>query len=165
MLGGKKSGTPIDDPTGWQSSLVRKNDKGGQVVGFTTQTVSYPGAHARKSGKNLPGVHHEIARAVQGCLALHRVNETHVIHAGGEFGQKITHPDARLAMLAEFPKTRPAVSGLGSKELKFASRVKGRTRPSLELGFVVVGIDMAQTTRAENLDDPLGPRREVSAGG
>ncbi|SVE11614.1 uncharacterized protein METZ01_LOCUS464468, partial [marine metagenome] len=64
-------------------------------------------------------------------------------------------------MLTEFPKTWLAVAWLGSEELKFPSRVKGRARPSFELGFVIESIDVAQAARAEDLDDPLGPGREM----
>ena len=64
-------------------------------------------------------------------------------------------------MPAEFPETWLTISRFGGEELEFASRVKGRTGSSFELGLVIESIDVAQTTRAENLDDPLGPGREM----
>lgn len=66
-------------------------------------------------------------------------------------------------MLAEFPKAGLAVTGFGGEELKFASRVKGRARASFELGFVVVSVDVAQASRAKDLDNSLGSRREMSS--
>ena len=164
VLGGQEARSPVDDATRGQAADVGQHDEGWQVVGFTAQTVSNPRTHAGESGKDLPGIHHEITRAVQGRLALHRVNETHVVHASGELGQKITHPDAGLAMPAEFPETWLAISRFGGKELKFASGIKGRARPSFQFRFVVVGVDVAQSTRAEDLDDPLRPGREMGSG-
>ena len=59
-------------------------------------------------------------------------------------------------MLTEFPKTRLAVARLGGEELKFSSRVKGGAGTPFKFRFVVEGVDVAQATRAEDLDDSFG---------
>ena len=87
VLGGQKSCSPVDNPSGRQSADVGQDDEGWQVVGFTPQTVSDPRTHTGESGENLSGIHHEVARAVEGGFALHGMNEGHVVHAGGKFGE------------------------------------------------------------------------------
>ena len=117
MPGRQKTGAPVDDATGGESSFVRKDNKGWKVVGFATQPISYPRSHAWKSRQDLSGIHHEVTRAVQGRFTLHRIYESHVVHTGGELGEQITHPDAGLTVSTEFPKTRLAITGFGSEEL------------------------------------------------
>ena len=101
---------------------------------------------------------------MQGGFTLHGIDESHIIDTGGELGEQIAHPDSGLPMLTEFPKTRLAVAGLGGEELKFPSRVKGGASTPFKFRLVIEGIDVAQATRAEDLNDPFGSGREMRSG-
>ena len=93
---------------------------------------------------------------MQGGLALHGMDEGHVVHASGELGEQIAHPDSRLSTPAELPVTGLAVTWLGGEELKLSAWIEGSARPPLELGLVIVGVDMAQPPGAKDLNHPLG---------
>src|SRR5210317_2488889 len=112
MLSWKETRTPVDNPSRRQTSHIRQHHESREIVRFTAKTVCHPGTHARKSGKRLPGVHHEIPRPVQRGLALHRVDKRHVIDAGRELRQQVAHPEARLTVLAKFPEALLAIARL-----------------------------------------------------
>src|SRR6056300_1480503 len=64
-------------------------------------------------------------------------------------------------MSSEFPKTGLAVARFGSKELQFTIRVKGGAGTPFKFRFVIEGVDMAESARAEYLDYPFGLSRKV----
>ena len=100
--------------------------------------------------------------AFEGKVVLeHGMDEGHVVHAGGELGEQVAHPDSRLSAPAELPETGLTVTRLGGEKLELAAWIEGRALPPLELRLVVVGVDMAQAPRAKDLDDPLGLGRMV----
>ena len=82
---------------------------------------------------------------MQGRFTLHGIDERHVIHTGGKFGEQVAHPDAGLPMPSEFPKARLAVTRFGSKELQFTIRVKGGAGTPFKFRFVIESVDMAET--------------------
>ncbi len=93
---------------------------------------------------------------MQRRFALHGVDEGDVVHALREFWKELAHPASALSMLAEGPVALLTRAGLGRKELQFAIGVEGLALAIGEFGFVIPGIDMRETTGAEDLDDGLG---------
>ena len=117
---GQEAGPPVHDTTRWQAARVGQHDERGQVVTLTPQTISHPRAHARESEPDEAAVHHEHRGTVQRRLALHRMNERHVIDARGQLRQQVTHPAAALTVLPELPVARLTVAGLRGKEGQLA---------------------------------------------
>ena len=101
---------------------------------------------------------------MQGGLTLHRVDERHVVHTGGQLGQQTAHPDPGFTMLFKIPEAGPAIARFGSKELELAVRVEGLPSTFDQIRFVVVGIDMTQPSRTKDLNDRLGFGREIWRG-
>jgi hypothetical protein len=107
MNRGQKARAPVENTAGWQAARIRQHDESGQVIAEAAEAIRDPCAHAREAGQDVAAVRHEHRGAVQRCLALHRVDEGHVIDLCGEFGKQIAHPAPALAMLAEFPPDFP----------------------------------------------------------
>jgi hypothetical protein len=87
--------------------------------------------------------------------------EGHLIDLAGELREEVAQPASALSVLSERPVAALAVAGLGGEELLLAVRVEGFALTFRQLGLVVLGIDVAQAARAEDLDDRLGLRRMV----
>jgi hypothetical protein len=97
---------------------------------------------------------------MQGGLAVHRVDERHVVDTPREPRQQIRHPESGSAVLAKPPVARLAVAGFRGEELDLSAGVERLSGPALQLRLVVVGVDVADAAGAEDLDDALRPRLE-----
>ena len=163
MHGRKKARAPVDHATGRQAALIREHDEGWQVLALAAETVGDPGTHAGKAGQDEAGVCHEHGRAMQRALALHGVNEGHVIDTGRELREEIADPAPAVAMLTKRPVAALAVAGLGGEELHLAIGIERSAAAFGQLRLVVPRIHMAKATGAENLNDRtcLGRQRRT----
>lgn len=93
---------------------------------------------------------------MQGRFALHGIDKRHIVYTGRQFGEQLTDPAPRLAVLSKFPVAGLAVARLGSEELKFSVWIKGLARSLLEFRFVVERIDLAHSAGTKDLDDSFG---------
>ena len=152
MHGGEKARAPIDHATGRQTARIWQHHERGQVLAFAAESIRDPCAHARKAGQDEAGVCHEHGRAMQRALALHRVNEGHVIDTGRELWEEIADPASALALLAKLPVAALAVARFRRKELHLAIGIEGFAAALCQLRLVVPRIHMAEAARAENLN-------------
>ncbi len=92
---------------------------------------------------------------MQGALALHRVNEAHLVHALGKFREEIADPATALTVLSEGPIAALAIAGLRSEEGEFAISIEGLALALREFRLVVEGVQMTHATGAKDLDNSL----------
>ena len=146
---------PIHRSARRQAAVVGKHDECGQLLRFAAEAVGDPRPHRRESGQDEAAVGHEHRRTVQRGLALHRMDEGHLINVAGELRQQIAHPAAALAVLPEGPVALLAVARLRGKELHVAGRVERRAIPLHEVGLVVERVEMREAAGAEDVDHRL----------
>ena len=125
LPGGQKARAPVKHAARGQTARIGQHNVGRQILSRTTQPVGNPRAHGGEPGQDEPAIHHEHGRAVQGGLAVHGVNEGHIIHAGGQPGKEVTHRAAADAVPAKLPMAALAIARLGGKELQIVLWIKG----------------------------------------
>ena len=146
---------PVHRSARRQAAVVGKHDKRGQLLRFAAEAVGDPRPHRRESGKDEAAVGHEHRRTVERGLALHRMDERHLIDVAGELRQQVADPAAALAVLPEGPIALLAVPRLRGEELHVAGRVERRAIPLHELGLVVKRVEVREAAGAEDVDHRL----------
>src|ERR1043165_2064184 len=157
----QKSGGPINRTTGWKLSWVRQDNEGGQILIFRTEAVRKPGTQAGEAIHRKARIHLEGRRSVIETLGRHRIDEGHIVHAGGEVGKQLTHPQTGLTMLAESKRTFHQAARLAKKSIDLPLARQFFSVMFDQIGLVIVSIQMANTAAGTDVNDTAGSGRKV----
>ncbi len=133
-------------------------DKAGEVLVIGAEAVADPGAHARADEIGAAGVEEEGGGTMRNTFGVHAFNDAEVIHVLGHMWEELRGPEARLAALFEIPERFHDAHGSAFAGLGHGAgviEVEGDPVVLDELGFVIEGIDMRDTTGHENEDHAL----------
>ena len=92
---------------------------------------------------------------MQRGLAVHRIDERHVVNTRGQLRKQIAHPQSRLAMLSELPMAALTIARLRRKELQLAIGVKRLPGTFFKFRLVIKRIDLTHAAGAEDLNHTL----------
>ena len=99
---------------------------------------------------------------MQSRLALHGINESHVVDVSSKSRKQIAQPTAGVPVLMKGPETLRIVSADAGKGLFTEFHIKRLSVPPFENRLVIPRIDVTQPAWTENLDDASDLRGEMS---
>ncbi len=135
-----------------------QHDKAWQVFVFGSESVEQPRAHRWTSRLGLAAGHHQQRRFMIRNIGMHRTDHTKVIRAAAKVWKQFADFKPRLTMFVK-TKRRFHQSARFSLRLFFRS---GRPLPIVlrQLRLGIKRIDLARPAIHEQMNDPLGSRRE-----
>ena len=171
VLAGQEARTPQarGDELRVAAALADHHDEGRQVFVHAAEAVADPGAERRAAGELVSALEKRHAGLVVDLLSEDRVDYAEVLRDAGRVGVEFGNPEAVLVILVFFKLENRRCD-------RQAGLARGHAGDALiaahgfwevlvelrrEAGFVVENIHLRRTAVLEEVDDPLGLRREV----
>ena len=136
---------PVLGPADRAAGVVEHHDEAGQVLVLAAQAVGHPRAQTGMAADDPPRIHHQHRRAVNRRVGIHRMDERHVIDAGGQVRKEVGDILATLAVRTKGPlraNNPPLVFLAAAAKRLHLDRL---TVQPVQPGLVVERIDMART--------------------
>ena len=147
--------------------LGDQHDERRQVLVGGPEPVAEPRPHRRPAGELVPGLEERDGRVVVDVLRVHRPHKAQVVGHPGRVRQQLAHPRAGLAVPGELER-RPGqrqgglVAGHAGEPLAHADGGGEVLAVHLvQQRLVVEQVQLRRPAGHEQVDDPLGPRRQV----
>ena len=163
MSCGQKTAPPIQRACPRSAWTRLQHDKTRQVLRFTANAVSHPGAHAGPAKTRRACVEENLCRSMIEVVCVDRRDEGQVVDHPPQMRKTFRNVSARLAVALELP---PRAQQLGNlprkavhegKALAFQKRFWNRFAAQLhQLWLVFKQIQLARTASHKQVNDTLG---------